>query len=152
MRKAYQTQVVWPICAGILLACVGMALIGFGEWNSLDLSQGWLVYLLGLTFFFAGLFLVWIDPLATPALQDESVSESDGIYLGRFELNGRSIRAYERESDLGGRQLRLKSYPAITPEQEAAFIRYIVNEGLAENIWRGMSRKIEEEASWAFFQ
>ena len=80
------------------------------------------------------------------------MSESDGIFLGKFELNGRSITAYERENDLGGRQLRLNSYPAITPEQEAALIRYIVNEGLVENIWRGMSKEIEEGASWAFFQ
>jgi hypothetical protein len=40
----------------------------------------------------------------------------------------------------------------LTPEREAAFIRYIVNEGLIENIWRETSKKIEEEAKWAFFQ
>ena len=42
--------------------------------------------------------------------------------------------------------------PGITAQKEAALIRYIVNEGLIENISRGMSKKIEEEAGWAFFQ
>jgi hypothetical protein len=90
MRKTYQEQVLWPICVEILLACVGMALIGFGEWNNLDLSRGWLIYPLGLTMFLGGLFLIWNDPLSIPAPQDEPTSNSNGIYLGRFELNGPS--------------------------------------------------------------
>jgi len=129
-----------------------MALIGFGEWNNIDLSRGWLIYPLGFAVFLGGLFVIWNDP--SPALdpQDESAPGLNGIYLGRFELNCRSIRAYERKNDLGSRELRLESYPALTPKQEAAFIRYIVNEGLVENICRGMSKEVEEEAGWAFFQ
>jgi hypothetical protein len=37
------------------------------------------------------------------------------------------------------------------PEREAACIRYLVNEGLIEELWPQMSQKIKEEADWAFF-
>jgi hypothetical protein len=37
------------------------------------------------------------------------------------------------------------------PEREAALIRYLINEGLSEQIWPQISRRIEEEATWAFF-
>ena len=35
-------------------------------------------------------------------------------------------------------------------EQEAACIRYLVNEGLIEELWPKMSQRIKEEADWAF--
>jgi hypothetical protein len=34
---------------------------------------------------------------------------------------------------------------------EAAVIRYLINEGLSEKMWPPISRRIEEEANWAFF-
>jgi hypothetical protein len=46
----------------------------------------------------------------------------------------------------------LTSIPALTPEKEAALVRYMINEGLIEEFWRGMRQKIEEEGAWAFFQ
>lgn len=152
MRKACQKQVAWPICVGILLVCLGVALIAFGEWHSLDLSAGCLHYLAGFTVLLGGLFLIWKDPLSAPTFPEELAPEPEGVYLGRFKLNGYSFEAYECETTKGGRQFRLISFPAVAPEREAAFIRYIVNEGLVENIWQGMSKRIEEEANWAFFQ
>jgi hypothetical protein len=78
--------------------------------------------------------LIWKDPLSTPGFQEEPTQEPKSIYLGKFDLNGYSFRAYERETDKAGRQFRLISFPSLTPEREAAFIRYMVNEGLIENI------------------
>ncbi len=39
----------------------------------------------------------------------------------------------------------------MSPEREAAFIRYLIAEGLSETLWPQISRRIEEEANWAFF-
>lgn len=142
----------WVMCAGILLVCFGMALIGFGRWYNLDISQGWPIYLAGSSFCLGGLFyLGWKDPSVEPSW-DELPQPGSKIYLGRVDLNGYSLRAYECETDRDGTQFRLVSMPAVNPQKEAALIRYIVNEGLIENISRGMSKKIEEEAGWAFFQ
>jgi len=44
----------------------------------------------------------------------------------------------------------LLSSPPVNPAQEAAFIRYLVNEGLVEAMWPNISGQIEEEANWAF--
>jgi hypothetical protein len=50
---------------------------------------------------------------------------------------------------MGSKQFRLVSSPKVSPEQEAAYIRYIVNEGLIEDWWPQMNKKITEEANWA---
>ena len=142
MRKVLETRAAWPICAGTLLAGLGMALISFGVWYSLA----------GLFLFLGGVFLTWKDLQRASTFQEKLALEPEGVYLGRFDLNGYSFKAYERESGKNSTQLRLISFPAVTPEREAAFIRYIVNEGLVENIWPGMGKKIMEEANWAFFK
>jgi hypothetical protein len=46
----------------------------------------------------------------------------------------------------------LSAFPSITCEQEAALIRYLVNEGLVENLVQGLSKRIEGETNWAFSQ
>jgi hypothetical protein len=38
----------------------------------------------------------------------------------------------------------------VSAKQEAACIRYMVNEGLIEEFWPDMNKKIKEEADWAF--
>ena len=152
MRKMLEEE-AWFICAGVLLTCLGMALIGFGRWYNLDISSGWPIYLAGFIFCLGGLFyLGWKDPFGEPDREELAQPGSKNIYLGRLELNGYSLRAYERETARDGKQFRLVSIPAVTPQKEAALIRYVVNEGLIENISQGMSKKIEEEAGWAFFQ
>ena len=84
--------------------------------------------------------------------QEKPAWRREGTNLGSFDLNGYSFSAYECAPNKNGTQLRLTSIPALTYEQEAAFIRYIVNEGLAENIWPGMGKKIAAEANWAFLE
>jgi hypothetical protein len=130
-----------------------MTLIGFGRWYNLDISQGWPIYLAGSIFCLGGLFyLGWKDPSGEPSWDELPQPGPKNIYLGSLNLNGYSLGAYECETDRDGTRFRLVSNPALTPQKEAALIRYMVNEGLIEKISRGMSKKIEEEAGWAFFQ
>jgi hypothetical protein len=111
MRKAPQEQTAWPICVGVLLTYLGMALVGFGGWYSLELSQRYLIYLAGSIFFLGGLLLIWKDLLSAPKFLEEPMPEPEGAYLGSFDLNGYSFKAYERETADGGRQFRLIHFP-----------------------------------------
>jgi hypothetical protein len=142
MQKIGDVRGARSICVGILLAILGVCLMGFGICGILP------AFLL----FLGAFFLVGKDQQPTSNFQERPALERQGIYLGRCDLNGRSLEAYECESNKNGTQLRLTSIPTLTLEQEAAFIRYIVNEGLAENIWPGMGKKIAAEANWAFFK
>lgn len=142
MRKIGRWRGAWSICVGILLAILGVGLMGSGAGHLLP------TFLL----FLGVLFFTRKDQQPASNFEENVALERDGIYLGRFDLNGHSFEAYECKSDKNGAQLRLTSFPTLTHEQEAAFIRYIVNEGLAETIWPGMGKKIAAEANWAFFQ
>ena len=144
----------WPICVGVLLIYAGMALIGLGGWYSFELWLRWLIYLAGFIFFLGGLLLMWNDLLGEREFPEEPTAQTPelgGVYLASFALNSHSFKAFECETDKGRRQFRLISSPPLNSEREAAYIRYLVHEGLVENIWRGMSKRIEEEATWAFF-
>jgi hypothetical protein len=153
--KARRAQAAWPICVGVVVAYLGIALIGSGGWYSLGLWPRWPICLAGFTLLVAGFFLAWKDLSRVGNLPKEPMPdqpEPEVFYLGSFDLNGYSFKAYERGTANGGRQFRLISFPPLTPEREAAFIRYIVNEGLIENIWPETSKKLQEEANWAFLK
>ena len=129
----------WSICVGILLAILGVGLMGFRIWS----------ILLTILLFPGALLLICKDQQPTSNFQEKPALE---FCLGRFDLNGHFLEAYECESDKNGPQLRLISIPTLTREQEAAFIRYIVNEGLVETIWPGMGKKVAAETNWAFLE
>ena len=153
--KCGQAQAAWPMCVGAVVTYLGLGLMALGSLYSLELWLRWLICLLGFNLFAAGFFLLWKHLLSAPDAPVKPIPEQpdqEGVYLGSFDLNGYSFKAYERETANGNRQFRLVSFPPLTPEREAAFIRYIVNEGLIENIWRETSKKIEEEANWAFLK
>ena len=151
MLKVLEKQTAWRLCVDILLAGLGTALLGFAEWNSLEFSTWWPIYLAGSFLLLGGLFLIWNGPWCAP-VKEEPMPEADGVYLGKFNLNGYTFKAYERETVDGSRQFRLSAFPSITCEQEAALIRYLVNEGLVENLVQGLSKRIEGETNWAFSQ
>ena len=65
-------------------------------------------------------------------------------------MNGYFFEAYERDGENGSKQFRLLSSPKLDSDREAACIRYLVNEGLIDELWPQMSQKIKEEAAWAF--
>ena len=89
MQKISGGRRVRSTYVGILLAIVGVGLMGFGIWRILPT----------LLLFLGVCFLVCRDQLPTSNFQERPALERHGIYLGRFDLNGRSLEAYECESD-----------------------------------------------------
>ena len=105
------------------------------------------MYVAGFIAFLGGAYPIWRDLIASEA---HSLARPKGKFLGEFRLNGYFFEAYERDGVNGSKQFRLLSSPNMDPDQEAACIRYLVNEGLIEELWPRMSGKIKEEAGWAF--
>lgn len=150
MQDIKQKDSAWHLWAGVLMADSGILLIGLGGWNSLDPETQILICLSGIILLIGGLFLIGIDAIRVAAVSRGSIPKSGGAYLGEFELNGHFFEAYEREGDNGRREFRLISSPPVCPEQEAAFVRYMVHEGLIESLWPQTRKQIEEKANWAF--
>jgi hypothetical protein len=150
MKKANSEDSVKYLFMGIVTADLGMLLIGLGGWTTLNLETRILSYVGGGVLFLSGLVFIWIDAIRMTVERRGRVLTSEGNYLGEFELNGHLFEAYERGINNGASEFRLLSTPPVNPVQEAAFIRYLVNEGLIATMWPNMSRQIEEEASWAF--
>jgi hypothetical protein len=150
MREFRKANTTWELCVGSVLAVIGILLIGFAGWKMLDLWISTTIYVAGSIACLGGFFLIWKDLLEAAAFPDESLPRSEGNFLGRFRLNGYSFEAYEQKGENGRKQFRLVSSPKVSPEREAACIRYIVNEGLIEDLWPQRSKKIKEEADWAF--
>jgi len=101
------------------------------------------------------MLLIWQEPLSALIVgaetsPDGTASKPKVKLLGRIDLNGYYLEAYEEEDHQRGRRFRLRSFPPIGPESEAGFIRYLVREGFIEKRWPGLSTHIQEEASWAF--
>jgi len=150
MQETNKRDSTWYLFAGVLAADFGMLLIALGGWDALKTETRILIYVGGSLLFLSGLFLIWMDAIRLAALRHEPALESTGMYLGKFQLNGYLFEAYEREGDNGGKEFRLFSTPPVSPAREAAFIRYIIQEGLIYDLWPQMSKQIEEEANWAF--
>jgi hypothetical protein len=140
----------WQFVFGLLVAELGLFQIGLGGWDALNTETQILMYISGGICLIAGLFLVWKDTIRTAGTDSQSTATVNGMYLGKFELNNQTFDAYERDATDGRREFRLVSHPALSAVQEAAFVRYMVNEGHIENIWPHMSKQIEEDAGWAF--
>jgi hypothetical protein len=147
MRQLEDFHATWEVCAGTCLSVVGIVLIGVGGAALLDDRIRPVMYVAGFIAFLGGAFLIWRDLVASEAY---SLPRPKGKFLGEFRLNGYFFKAYEREGENGSKQFRLLSTPKMDPDQEAACIRYLVNEGLIEELWPRMSGKIKEEADWAF--
>ncbi|MBV8223814.1 MAG: hypothetical protein JO232_01340 [Verrucomicrobia bacterium] len=150
MKEANRKDSARYLFLGLVMAELGMLLIGLGGWNALYFQTRMLNYAGGSILFLSGLVLIWIDARRMKVACNGSGLTSEGTYLGKFELNGHLFEAYERRANNGASEFRLLSSPSVNPAQEAAFIRYLVNEGLIEAMWPNMSRQIEEEANWAF--
>jgi hypothetical protein len=143
------------LLVGILLAEAGIALIGFGKWDPMETGAHMPLYAAGILSLAVGMFLVWKEPLSALMIADETSADgtackSNVRVLGKIDLNGYYLEAYEEEGDDLGKRFRLRSFPPISPEVEAGFIRYLVREGFIETSWPRLSAHIQEEASWAF--
>jgi hypothetical protein len=98
---------------------------------------------------FGGFFLIWKDLVAGAVF---SLARPKDNFLGEFRLNGHFFEAYECGGENCSKQFRLLSSPKMDPEREAACIRYLVNEGLIDELWPQRCQKIKEEADWAFLR
>jgi len=148
MRELKQYHTTRELCVGTFLAVIGIVLIGVAGSEMLDDWIRTAMYVAGFVGCLGGFLLIWKDLAAAAVL---SLARPKGNFLGEFRLNGYFLEAYEREGENGSKQFRLVSSPKMEPEREAACIRYLVNEGLIEELWPQMSQKIKEEADWAFF-
>jgi hypothetical protein len=150
MREPRKSDMTLELCFGSIIAVIGIALIGFAGWKAFDFWTSTTLYVAGFLACLGGFVPLWKDLPDASVVAHESMVGSENNFLGRFRLNGCSFEAYEREGANGSKQFRLVSSPKISPEREGARIRYMVNEGLIENLWPEMSNKIKEEADWAF--
>ena len=135
---------------GIVIAESSTLLIGLGGWDALHFETRMLMYVCGSITFLGGLLLIWKDATRMAVARYVPALISRGSYLGKFRLNGYLFEAYEQEAANGVRAFRLISSPSVNRAREAAFVRYMVHEGLIEGMWPQLSRQIEEEADWAF--
>jgi hypothetical protein len=155
MRTMPEKPATCELLAGILLAETGIGLLGFGKWDPMESGARMSFYVAGFLLLAIGMFLVWKEPLRALMIGDETspdgaASKLKVKLLGRIDLNGHYLEAYEEEDDQCGKRFRLRSFPPIGPESEPGLIRYLVREGFIEKRWPGLSAHIQEEARWAF--
>jgi len=144
-----QTHKNWglvQIIGGFFALTSGFALIGILNWESSPLLA--LNLTLGLTGL--GLCMLGFRLLLLATAEDGLRVEVDGIELGFVQLNGYYLVAYERETPDGRKQFRLASARTLTPEREAALIRYLTLEGFLASRWPEMKERLQEETEWAF--
>jgi hypothetical protein len=124
----------------------GFVLVGILKWeSSVDLPVNLTLGLAGITLCCAGLRFLLI------ATEDDGLPiRVDGTELGCVQLNGYYLVAYERENSDGKKQFRLASPRPLTPEREAALIRYLALEGFLVTLWPEMKERLQKEAEWAF--
>ena len=102
--------------------------------------------LVGLTLCILGFSLFLIE-----TEEDGLPTKVNGAELGSVQLNGYCLVAYESETADGKKEFRLASRRPLTPQREAALIRYLAAEGFLGSLWPEMKDRIEDEAGWAFF-
>ena len=150
MRNFQPADTTWRMWVGLVLSVVGIGLYGVAGEEALEWWTVTATYAGCLLACSSGLCLICNDLFENLVLPQERLTKSEGNFLGRFRLNSYSFAAYERDGANGVKQLRLVSSTRVSAQQEAACIRYMVNEGLIEEFWPEMSKKINEEADWAF--
>lgn len=135
MRTIRERSASVQLLIGIVLAEAGVALVGCGEWDPLQVGRPLLFYAIGSLLFVAGMFLILKKPLSAKIVEEETMpisTKGKHKILGRIDLNDTYLEAYEEETGHGDKRFRLKSFPPISPEREAGFIRYLIHEGFIE--------------------
>jgi hypothetical protein len=151
MRRTRASNEIWPLHLGMLLLTVIVAVVVWSEYRSYYLATCIILCAGGFVFWFVGFASTRQGASARPQAKSDLIVNSGELYLREFYLNGHPFQPYEQETPSGRRQFRLSSRPQMTPDREAAVIRYLITEGLSEKMWPQISRRIEEEANWAFF-
>jgi hypothetical protein len=151
MRDYQSHETALEFFRGLIVAIVGIALIAIAGWQPMGLWVDSATYVAGFAAFFGGMAWIWRDLRDSAALPVGDRLQSEGHHLGTLRLNSHLFEAYERQVGNGSKEFRLVSTPMVSAEREAACIRYLVNEGLIEELWPQMSERIAQEANWAFF-
>lgn len=146
MQTRHKKWGLFQIGGGFLSLTSGFVLVGVLNWeSSVDFPVNLALGLAGITLCTVGIRLLLI------ATEDDGLPiPVDGIELGRIQLNGYYLVAYEREAPDGKKQFRLASPRPLTPEREAALIRYLALEGFLISLWPEMKERLQKEAEWAF--
>ena len=146
MQTRKKKWVLLQTCGGFLSLIGGFALIGVLNWEgSVYIAVNLALGLLGVTLCIIGFRLFLI------ATEDDGLPmETNGAELGSIQLNGYRLVAYESETPDGKKQFRLRSWRPLTPQREAALIRYLAAEGFLGSLWPEIKERIEDEAGWAF--
>jgi hypothetical protein len=151
MQKTRETKGIAALCLGMLLLVAILSLVVWCEYKTNHIIA-WIVLCFdGLVFWFIGLAAAGSRAPDRSIVKSALIGSSSEFDFMKFYLNGYFLQPYEEQTLAGVKQFRLSATPQMSPEREAAFIRYLINEGLTEKMWPRISEKIEEEANWAFF-
>ena len=146
MQPRQKKWVLLQISGGFLALTSGFVLICLLNWESyVDLPTNIDLGFAGITLCVTGIRLLLIA-----TIDEAAPVEVHGPELGRIQLNGYYLVAYEREAPDGKKQFRLASPRPLTPEREAALIRYLALEGFLVSLWPEMKERLQKEAEWAF--
>ena len=137
---------LFQMVGGFFALTSGFVLVGILNWESSSgLAVNLITGLAGIALCIVGFRLLLI------ATADDGLPiQVDGTELGSIRLNGYYLVAYERETPDGRKQFRLASVRTLTPEREAALIRYLALEGFLGSLWPEMKERLREETEWAF--
>jgi type IV secretory pathway TrbD component len=149
MRKTRESNGSGALYLGTLIAIVSVVL--WSEYKSYYLGTWISLSAGGFVLWFIGFASTKHLASAGPQVKSELAGSSRELCLKNFYLNGYFFQPVEQETSNGQKQFRLSSTPPLSPDHEAAVIRYLINEGLSDEMWPQISRRIEDEANWAFF-
>jgi hypothetical protein len=151
MQETRQTNGIWALYVGTLFLIAIISLVVWCEYKT-NHTVTWLILSAGgFVFWIAGFVATRREASAGPTGRSGLAESSMELCFVKFDLNGYFFQPYEQLTLDGRQRFRLLATPSMSPEQEAAVIRYLINEGLTEKMWPRISRRIEEEANWAFF-
>jgi hypothetical protein len=146
MQTRHKISGLLKVLGGFFALTSGLVLVGILNWErSASLAVNLVLGLAGVALCVVGFRLLLV---ATG--HDGLPIEVDGTELGSVRLNGYYLVAYERETPDGKKLFRLASSRTLTPEREAALIRYLALEGFLGSLWPEMKERLQEEAEWAF--
>ena len=146
MQTRHKIWGLLQVLGGFFTLSSGFVLVGILNWeSSTSLAVNLTLGLAGVALCIVGFRLLLIA-----TADDGSPIRVDGTELGCVQLNGYYLVAYERETPDGRKQFRLASRRTLTPEREAALIRYLALEGFLGSLWPEMKERLQEETEWAF--
>jgi hypothetical protein len=151
MQETRGTNGILAMCLAMLLATLIVAAVVWSEYKTYHFGTWMALWIGGFLFWLIGLALIGRGAPARTQPKHEFTEDSGELCLREFYLNGHFFQPYEQAISIGQKKFRLLSTPPMDPDREAAVIRYLLNEGLCERMWPQISRRIEEEATWAFF-